>query len=72
MITTILIATNLVAFCVAFYFSNKCRKLENQLDEFQEQLEKNNVTVEFLAKIVDKKKKKKLSDSSGMFNLFDK
>lgn len=73
MITTILTATNIVAFLLAFYFMFRARSLEKKIEEFQEELEKNNVTVEFLAQIVDKKKKKKLSsDSSGFFNLFEK
>jgi hypothetical protein len=73
MITTILTVTNIATFILTFYFMFRARNLEKKIEEFQEELEKQNVTVDFLHKIVGQKKKKnKLSDSSGFFNLFEK
>ena len=71
MTNIILYLTNTVAFILAFYFMLRCRRLEKQILTFEEELEKQNVTVDFLHKIVGKKSKK-LSDSSGFFNLFEK
>jgi len=73
MTTIVLFFTNTLALIVALYFCIKNRKLERQIEEFQEQLDKNNMTVEFLNQILAKKKIKKKSDgSSGFFNLFEK
>jgi|APCry1669188910_1035180.scaffolds.fasta_scaffold422857_2 hypothetical protein len=72
MTTVILYITNSVAFLLAFYFLFKCRRLEKKILAFEEELEKQNLTVDFFQKIIGDKKFKKKSSSSGFFNLFEK